>query len=150
MVGNGGLGMPTGVFIHCDNQKYLFNCGEGLQRLSNEYHIKLLRISQIFITSVRWRNLSGLPGMGLTLKSGGADKVTINGPEGINDLFNDLSLYNKFQHLKVQFTSADKSPPPIVDNAMRVDFVPLVKSTVKDEPEEYVTIDVVSDKHSMK
>jgi len=37
VLGNGGKGNPKSLFLFTDNKKYLFNCGEGVQRLANEF-----------------------------------------------------------------------------------------------------------------
>ncbi|XP_047363489.1 uncharacterized protein LOC124954496 [Vespa velutina] len=57
----------TSLILITDHKRYLFNCGEGVQRLFAEYKIKLSKIEHIFITSAIWKNMGGLPGVVLTI-----------------------------------------------------------------------------------
>lgn len=36
ITGNGSIGCPNSVFLVTDHRSYLFNCGEGTQRVSQE------------------------------------------------------------------------------------------------------------------
>lgn len=63
--------------------RYLFNCGEGTQRLAHEHKVKLSRLEHIFITSKTWRNIGGLPGLSLTLQGVGVPRIVLHGPEGL-------------------------------------------------------------------
>lgn len=63
--------------------RYLFNCGEGTQRLAHEYKIKLSRLEHIFITSSSWDNIGGIPGVSLTLQDIGVENITLHGPPGL-------------------------------------------------------------------
>lgn len=37
VVGNGGPGNPSCIYVVSDHHRYLFNCGEGTQRLCSEH-----------------------------------------------------------------------------------------------------------------
>lgn len=63
--------------------RYLFNCGEGTQRLAHEHKVKLGMIEHILVTHKSWENIGGLPGMLLTLQDTGVPHVTLHGPPGI-------------------------------------------------------------------
>lgn len=65
------------------NDRYLFNCGEGTQRLAHEHKVKLSRLDHIFITNKTWMNIGGLPGLSLTLQDVGVPHITLHGPEGL-------------------------------------------------------------------
>ncbi|RXM31516.1 Zinc phosphodiesterase ELAC protein 2 [Acipenser ruthenus] len=39
---------------------YLFNCGEGTQRLMQEHKLKAARLDNIFLTRMSWQNVGGL------------------------------------------------------------------------------------------
>lgn len=51
------------VVLHYDNQRYMFNCGEGTQRLCVENKLKLAKMKNIFLSRVNWDCVGGLPGM---------------------------------------------------------------------------------------
>lgn len=63
--------------------RYLFNCGEGTQRLAHEHKMRLAKLDSIFITQPVWENLGGLPGLALTIQDVGVPQVTLHGPEGL-------------------------------------------------------------------
>ena len=62
------LGTETGdsspsILVFFDNCRYLFNVGEGLQRLSIEHKTKITKINHVFITELSHKNIGGLPGI---------------------------------------------------------------------------------------
>jgi ribonuclease Z len=63
--------------------RYLFNCGEGAQRLAHEHKMKLSKLEHIFLTYPTWENLGGLPGVALTIQDVGVPEITLHGPEGV-------------------------------------------------------------------
>ncbi|KAJ3102173.1 Zinc phosphodiesterase ELAC protein 2 [Phlyctochytrium planicorne] len=71
------------VIVHFDSQRYLFNCGEGTQRLCNDQRIRLAKLKTMFISRLSWDNIGGLPGMLLTLADAGTKQLRICGPSGI-------------------------------------------------------------------
>lgn len=62
--------------------RYLFNCGEGTQRLAHEHKMKLSKLEHIFVTHSSWNNIGGLPGVALTIQDVGVPQITIHGPPG--------------------------------------------------------------------
>lgn len=50
------------VIVHFDKGRYLFNCGEGSQRLAVEKSVKLGKMHNIFLTRIQWECVGGLPG----------------------------------------------------------------------------------------
>lgn len=63
--------------------RYLFNCGEGSQRLAYEHRVKLSMMEHILITHKSWSNVGGLPGILLTLQDTGVPEISLHGPPGI-------------------------------------------------------------------
>ncbi|CAK4722774.1 hypothetical protein LEN26_008584 [Aphanomyces euteiches] len=61
-------------------QRYLFNCGEGTQRLCNENGLKLGALTSIFMTRMDPLMCSGIPGMILALGSSGNANLRVVGP----------------------------------------------------------------------
>eukprot|EP01091_Cochliopodium_minus_P014838 TRINITY_DN5116_c0_g1_i1.p1 TRINITY_DN5116_c0_g1~~TRINITY_DN5116_c0_g1_i1.p1 ORF type:complete len:844 (-),score=281.12 TRINITY_DN5116_c0_g1_i1:64-2595(-) len=83
------LGTDTGdispsCLIVFDQETYLFNCGEGTQRLCTQYKIRMSKITDIFFTSLNWESIGGFAGYSLTLadmligRSNAIKKVKIN------------------------------------------------------------------------
>lgn len=69
----------TSVLVQIDCERYLFNCGEGTQRLGFENKIRMSKVNAIFLTRVDWETMGGLPGMLLTVSDGGVSNLTISG-----------------------------------------------------------------------
>lgn len=78
---------------------WLFDCGEGTQHQILHSHVKLSRLTHIFITHLHGDHIYGLPGL-LTSRSyqGGIDRLTIFGPRGIRT-FVDTALKLSGAHL---------------------------------------------------
>ena len=75
------------VLISFEGRKILFNCGEGLQRLSIEHKLKLAKLEMIFISKLDWRHIGGLPGLLLTVSDVGVRQITVVGPKGTSIFF---------------------------------------------------------------
>lgn len=60
--------------------RYLFNCGEGTQRLAHEHKAKLAKLDHVLITQSSWRNIGGLPGLALTIQDSGVQNIVLHGP----------------------------------------------------------------------
>ena len=48
--------------------RYIFNCGEGLQRLFTQWKVKFGKIDLFFLTRYQWSHMGGFPGFGMTLR----------------------------------------------------------------------------------
>ncbi|KAJ2739125.1 hypothetical protein H4R23_000684 [Coemansia sp. Cherry 401B] len=69
----------TSVLVQFSSGRYLFNCGEGTQRLSFENKTRLSKLTSVFLTRVDWESMGGLPGMLLTLADAGTRDLVIHG-----------------------------------------------------------------------
>ena len=66
------------ILIHIPS--FLFNCGEGTQRLAAEHKFKLAKVENMFFTHTSWKNVGGLPGVVLTLQDSGCANISLHGP----------------------------------------------------------------------
>ena len=126
VLGNGTSGGGKSLFLYTDGNKYLFNCGEGTQRLALEYsgHKSLANLSNIFITRKSWENIGGLPGMFLSIRASGAPDVTINGPPGVNEIYQATKHFIVLHDFDVMFeTDCDSI---FEDQAIKVESIPLI------------------------
>lgn len=89
VLGSGARGGPRSLLLHTDHRRYLFNCGEGTQRLTSQLALSrtLAQLEHVFVTSKSWANLGGLPGMCLSARASGAPDITIHGPPGCMELY---------------------------------------------------------------
>uniref|UniRef100_A0A7G3AR59 Zinc phosphodiesterase ELAC protein 2 n=1 Tax=Lutzomyia longipalpis TaxID=7200 RepID=A0A7G3AR59_LUTLO len=125
VLGTGAPGSPACVYIFTDQSRYLFNCGEGTQRLAHEHKTKLARLEHIFITQTTWRHVGGLPGLSLTIQDAGVPEVTLHGPPGLEEIFRAMRRFVVLRDLKVHAIECESSLF-YEDNVMRVDYVPLI------------------------
>lgn len=83
VLGNGAPGHPSSLYLFTDSNRYLFNCGEGTQRLAHEYKVKLGTLEHIFLTQSTWEKIGGLPGAALTIQDIGVPALYLHGPPGL-------------------------------------------------------------------
>ncbi|EFJ44962.1 hypothetical protein VOLCADRAFT_118548, partial [Volvox carteri f. nagariensis] len=79
------------VLLFFNNERYLFNAGEGIQRLFREHKIKISQINAYFITRITTETLGGLPGMALSVLPADAGGLlskqvacAVKGPPGLS------------------------------------------------------------------
>ncbi|CAH3015232.1 unnamed protein product [Porites evermanni] len=98
------------LFIFADSQRYLFNCGEGTQRIFNEQKLKLSKLNNIFLTRICWEYVGGLPGMAMTLRDNGKSEIKLLGPSNLSDFIHATRFFLYHESLKfdcVGFTGSD-------------------------------------------
>ncbi|XP_014499505.1 tRNase Z TRZ3, mitochondrial [Vigna radiata var. radiata] len=95
-----GTGMDTqdtspSVLLFFDNQRFIFNAGEGLQRFCTEHKIKLSKIDHIFLSRVCSETAGGLPGLLLTLAGMGEEGMSLNiwGPSDLKYLVDAMRSF---------------------------------------------------------
>ncbi|GAB0087583.1 Ribonuclease Z [Sergentomyia squamirostris] len=125
VLGTGAPGSPACVYIFTDQSRYLFNCGEGTQRLAHEHKTKLARLEHIFMTQTSWRHIGGLPGLSLTIQDSGVPAVTLHGPPGLEEIFQGMKRFVVLRELKVNAIECE-SGDFYEDNVMRIDYIPLI------------------------
>lgn len=100
----------TALVLHFDNKRYLIgNIAEGTQRASVEQKVRLLKVSELFLTgNTTWEKTGGLIGMILTL----ADAASSSAQASL------LETKKKILH-KLQFQGADIDEEDIAEQAAR-------------------------------
>jgi len=83
ILGSGAKGAPSSLYMFTDQSRYLFNCGEGSQRLAHEHKMKLAKLEHVFLTSSSWDKIGGLPGLALTIQDIGVPSIELHGPPGL-------------------------------------------------------------------
>jgi len=116
VIGAGHLGAPTSLFLITDTSLYVFNCGEGTQRMANISLAKSINNAKnVFITGRSWKNLGGLPGICLTLKGYGEREITIHGPPGCMDIYEATEGFLLLRDFGVREFNKDKYVDPAVE-----------------------------------
>ncbi|CAL7948908.1 unnamed protein product [Xylocopa violacea] len=127
IIGSGAPGIPASVFLVTDQLNYLFNSGEGTQRLTQEHQCKLSKLTNVFLTHISWKNVGGLPGILLTAQDNGLRKLNIHCPDGLDSFIEMVKTFTTLTNLKISFQCASTSTP-YEDHIMSVSYVPLTKS----------------------
>ncbi|XP_032995487.1 zinc phosphodiesterase ELAC protein 2 isoform X2 [Lacerta agilis] len=113
------------LYVFSEYNRYLFNCGEGVQRLMQEHKLKVARLDNIFITRMNWANVGGLSGMILTLKETGVPKCVLSGPPQLQNYLEAIKVFSG--PLKgIDIAVRPHSDPEYRDETMTVYQVPLV------------------------
>nr|CCA14725.1 conserved hypothetical protein [Albugo laibachii Nc14] len=104
VVGTGSDGsIPSVLFsverygIYSDDvtllQRYLFNCGEGTQRICKEYQIRVNTLNSVFLTQFTNWNVAGIPGLIFALGECGASNLHLYGPNRSNAYLQSLQSF---------------------------------------------------------
>eukprot|EP00359_Climacostomum_virens_P005723 CAMPEP_0204917354 /NCGR_PEP_ID=MMETSP1397-20131031/14933_1 /ASSEMBLY_ACC=CAM_ASM_000891 /TAXON_ID=49980 /ORGANISM="Climacostomum Climacostomum virens, Strain Stock W-24" /LENGTH=648 /DNA_ID=CAMNT_0052090151 /DNA_START=136 /DNA_END=2079 /DNA_ORIENTATION=+ len=108
------IGLASGetqpsLLLIFENKRYLFNVGDGIQRLSSEHKLKLSsKLSDIFITALTPDAVSGLPGLMLTMMQASQVRRTLHGPPGISAFIQSALTFMWNQHFDiVEYCSTD-------------------------------------------
>ncbi|KAG5890173.1 hypothetical protein JTB14_014340 [Gonioctena quinquepunctata] len=125
VLGTGAKGAPRALYLFSDQSRYLFNCGEGTQRLAHEHKMKLAKLEHIFITQPVWKNIGGLPGTALTIQDVGVPEITLHGPPGLDEIFIATKRFVVIRDLKIHMAECNEKHI-FEDNVMKVEYVPLV------------------------
>ncbi|KAJ8683123.1 hypothetical protein QAD02_018915 [Eretmocerus hayati] len=141
VIGNGGGTEPRSVFLITDHSNYLFNCGEGSQRLAAEHHVKLTKIENIFVTRPVWKNMGGLPGFALTIQDTGVPSLRLHGAPGIGDLIESTKNFIVLHQLELLEADTTKD---FTDHAMNITYVPL-KDPKRTESDDTTIAEIMLD-----
>ncbi|PVV04590.1 hypothetical protein BB560_000907 [Smittium megazygosporum] len=124
----------TGFMVYFDNHRYLFNCGEGSQRIFFENSIKSPKIDNVFVSQANWKHLGGLPGLGLTLSAQGSVAINVCGPKNTSDILNATNLFTRFSECKFNISEFSNAMPHFKDEYLTV-FPQLAVSNLQDPAE---------------
>ncbi|KAM3186734.1 hypothetical protein ACTXT7_003756 [Hymenolepis weldensis] len=118
VVGTGSPGSPKSVLLCTDKTRYLINCGEGTQRILTEHKSKASKIQHVFFTRMSWRHLSGLLGIGLTVKTAGVKQLFVHGPPSIIRL---MRLTRHFADVSTsEIVQSNILQTPLIDDDFRI------------------------------
>ncbi|XP_070065958.1 ribonuclease Z, mitochondrial isoform X2 [Drosophila virilis] len=102
VLGAGANGAPGAVYLFTDQSRYLFNCGEGTQRLAHEHKTRLSRLEHIFVTRNTWTTVGGLPGLALTIQDAGVRNVGLHGPPHLDTMLQSMRRFVVLKNLQMQ------------------------------------------------
>uniref|UniRef100_K9J2W3 Zinc phosphodiesterase ELAC protein 2 n=1 Tax=Desmodus rotundus TaxID=9430 RepID=K9J2W3_DESRO len=124
VVAAGGRDVGAALYVFSEYNRYLFNCGEGVQRLMQEHKLKVSRLDNIFLTRMHWSNVGGLCGMILTLKETGLPKCVLSGPPQLEKFLEAIKIFSG--PLKgIELAVRPHSAPEYKDETMTVLQIPI-------------------------
>ena len=75
------VGSSPSVVVATENSRFLFDSGEGIQRLCVEHRARIAKLQGIYLTRLCPETIGGLPGLCLTAADAGKSQLSIVGPE---------------------------------------------------------------------
>ncbi|KAJ7989460.1 hypothetical protein DPEC_G00304780 [Dallia pectoralis] len=134
VVGAGTRDNGPSLYVFSEFNRYLFNCGEGTQRLMQEHKLKAARLDNIFITRMSWENVGGLSGMILTLKDTGVPEVNLSGPPQLEKYVNAIRVFSgPLEEIKLSVRPCTAETQH-TDETMTVSQIPIRANFCTDKP----------------
>eukprot|EP01084_Bolivina_argentea_P249198 417062_1 len=106
------------VVLATEKERFLFNVGEGTQRLCCEHKMRLSRAAHVLVTHLREETIAGLPGLLLTVADAGRKNVTLHGPPGLSQFIHATRFFMRRPELAI--TCQEGETPPIVTSELTV------------------------------
>ncbi|XP_051987967.1 zinc phosphodiesterase ELAC protein 2 [Xyrauchen texanus] len=125
VVGAGSRDNGASLYVFSEYNRYLFNCGEGTQRLMQEHKLKIARLDNIFLTRMSWDTVGGLSGMILTLKDTGVPQCVLSGPPQLEKYLSAIRVFSGPLD-DIKLAARPHSEPQYKDDTMTVTQVPVV------------------------
>ncbi|XP_077415133.1 zinc phosphodiesterase ELAC protein 2 isoform X2 [Vanacampus margaritifer] len=127
VVGAGSRDNAASLYVFSDSNRYLFNCGEGTQRLMQEHKLRASRLDNIFLTRMSWENVGGLSGMILTLKDTGVPNCVLLGPPQLESYVQAIKTFSGPLD-NINLSVCPNTDQAYTDNTMTVLQVPIFAS----------------------
>ncbi|XP_059204795.1 zinc phosphodiesterase ELAC protein 2 isoform X2 [Centropristis striata] len=124
VVGAGSRDNNPSVYVFSEFNRYLFNCGEGTQRLLQEHKLKASWLDNIFLTRLSWENVGGLSGMILTLKDVGLPECVLSGPPQLENYLNAIKSFSGSLE-EIKLSVRPYTDEPYSDETMTIYQVPI-------------------------
>ncbi|KAG2206524.1 hypothetical protein INT47_008541 [Mucor saturninus] len=128
---------PPSLIVHYDNQRYLFNCREGTQRLCVQEKARLAKTSNVFLSRLSWDCLGGLPGMLLTLTDAGIKHIGIHGGKNLAHFIASTRHFVYRTSTTVDLHEIDETCQPFTDKNLTV--TPVIVHSKKHNKRNYQT-----------
>ncbi|KAG9279214.1 zinc phosphodiesterase ELAC protein 2 [Astyanax mexicanus] len=121
----------SALYVFSDYNRYLFNCGEGTQRLMNEHKLKTATLDNIFLTRMNWQTVGGLSGMILTLRESGVPGCILSGPPQLEKYLSAIKVFSgPLEDIKLSVRTY--TDPDFTDGTMTVTQVPIFAEIKED------------------
>ncbi|XP_019745505.1 zinc phosphodiesterase ELAC protein 2 [Hippocampus comes] len=133
VVGAGSRDNAASLYVFSEYNRYLFNCGEGTQRLMHEHKLRASRLDNIFLTRMSWENVGGLSGMILTLKDTGVPDCVLSGPPQLESYVKAIKTFSGPLD-SIKLSVRPYTDQTYTDDTMTVVQVPIFASAGNSRP----------------
>eukprot|EP00736_Rhodelphis_marinus_P008172 Rmarinus@m.29569 len=86
--------VSSSFLISFANAMFLFNVGEGSQRMFLEHKIRMRHLQHVCLTRLVPDNVMGLPGMLLTMADVDEKRINVHGPIGTRDMITSFTAFS--------------------------------------------------------
>ena len=117
VLGTGSSEISPSIFLFTDTNRYLFNCPESIQTVCTEHSVKLAKLKNVFITQTSWETTGGLPGLAMTLRDRGINRISLYGPQNLLQFQEASMVFLNQERLKLDVNvSRDVASPVLFEN----------------------------------
>lgn len=92
VLGSGASDQPGSVILSAVDTRYLFNCGEGIARMTKNVGISLTNIDHAFFTQSKWNCIGGVTSVIFSTIANSGYPPTFTGPENLQKIFQRMSF----------------------------------------------------------
>lgn len=90
------------LFVNFDENRYLFEAGEGTQKIIRDLEaVSLPKVKAIFITSLSWSSIGGLIGLIFALSDAGVEHINMYSPKGLFKVLKASRAFSCVPSLKI-------------------------------------------------
>lgn len=127
VLGSGAPSQPASVLLNTHDTRYLFNCGEGIGRMSQNANIRLTKIAHAFFTQSKWNCIGGITSVIFATIASSGFPPTFNGPNNLQKIFQRMSYLSIVGGIfKHRFTDNSFKNERFEDNKIIIEPVELV------------------------
>ncbi|XP_060580686.1 zinc phosphodiesterase ELAC protein 2-like [Ruditapes philippinarum] len=131
VLSTGSYGTGRSVLLKTNYDRYLFNCGEGTQKVITDVVSKVGPVDNIFFTYNTWNNIGGLMGflMSNSAEIDHVDTIRLHGPPNIDKLLKMITPFSEnSENVVASIDVRGIDNVKYEDEQLTVEYVELVSS----------------------
>jgi ribonuclease Z len=99
------------VVVATESSRFLFDSGEGVQRLCNEHRARISKLEGVYLTRLCPETVGGLPGLFLTAADSGKSQFSIVGPRGTASFWTSTGHFMRRSMFTISISELDPMNP---------------------------------------
>lgn len=92
VLGSGAADQPASVLLQARDQRYLFNCGEGIGRVCTNAAISMVKVEHVFLTQSKWECIGGITSLIFSTIVAHGHLPIFHGPKNLFKIFQRMSF----------------------------------------------------------